>query len=92
MGDRENGGPAFPVEIRNGGVTPVSGFYGDSVDPGKATTYGGMSLRDYFAAKAVQGMSSAFDGMTLEVISESIPTVASLSYAMADAMLKERAK
>ena len=52
----------------------------------------GMSLRDYFAAKAMQGMTSAFDGMPLDSIADSIPRVASISYTMADFMLAERAK
>ena len=46
----------------------------------------GMSLRDYFAAKAMQGiLASPTDGMTYVEIAEN-------SYRMADAMLKEREK
>lgn len=45
----------------------------------------GMTLRDYFAAKAMQGMLADPEfGHEAEV-------AASLCYAMADAMLKERA-
>lgn len=71
------GGSAFP----RAGYAPVGNGQAD-----------GMSLRDYFAAKAMQGMTSAFDGMSLDSIADSIPRVASISYAMADAMLAERAK
>ena len=47
--------------------------------------YDGMTLRDYFAAKAMQGMigSKAYIGMTAEGIARS-------AYAMADAMLEAR--
>ena len=49
------------------------------------TAYAGMTLRDYFAAKAMQGMYA----------SESFPTglmadTATEAYEMADAMLKAR--
>ena len=46
----------------------------------------GMTLRDYFAAKAMQGMLAAYQGKMEahpELISE-------FSYFMADAMLKAR--
>jgi hypothetical protein len=46
----------------------------------------GMDLRDYFAAKAMQGMlaNSAFDTI------EGMLNVSVVAYMMADAMLKER--
>lgn len=44
--------------------------------------HGGMDLRDYFAAKAMQKLY----GETLEMDSE----VAKMSYEMADAMMKAR--
>ena len=47
----------------------------------------GMDLRDYFAAKAMQGISSTLSGQE-EVIY--VRQIAKDSYAMADAMLKER--
>lgn len=49
----------------------------------------GMTLRDYFAAKAMQGMIEAFgkrEGDTNVIPSE----IASYAYEMADAMLKAR--
>jgi hypothetical protein len=63
--------PAFPTAQYADGVRP-SGF--DK----------GMSLRDYFAAKAMQGMMS---DPNLDMGSN---TVATLSYRMADAMMKAR--
>lgn len=75
-----DGGPAFP----------------EAGERGKAAGGEGMSLRDYFAAKAMQGLcSSAFKYMAGEghatpealAIMEDIGVVA---YRMADAMLKAR--
>lgn len=77
VNDKSVGGSAFP----RAGYPPVGN---GEVD--------GMSLRDYFAAKAMQGMATSIDGMSMYVIIESIPVVASISYAIADAMLAERAK
>jgi hypothetical protein len=45
----------------------------------------GMTLRDYFAAKAMQADLVGYDG-------EMWARVAKQAYEMADAMLKERAK
>ena len=46
----------------------------------------GMSLRDYFAAKAMQGMLAACTGWT----EAGIERLAKCSYSTADAMLKAR--
>lgn len=46
----------------------------------------GMSLRDYFAAKAMAGLCACPNVKTDE------PTLAKASYMVADAMLKEREK
>lgn len=64
---------------------------------GKGVQYYGMTLRDYLAAKALQGyLANAWQSETLDSLGESaaqqIATVAEISYAMADAMLAERAK
>lgn len=60
-------GPAFPTEV----VTTNDGWI-----------HSGMTLRDYFAAKAMQGMVSRFEA------NEGL--LASVSYKVADAMLKAR--
>jgi hypothetical protein len=65
--------PAFPTAQYADGVRP-SGF--DN----------GMSLRDYFASKAMQAM------MTDPNLDMGCNTVATLSYRMADAMMKARAE
>jgi len=51
------------------------------------TAFQGMTLRDYFAAKALQGVLAAD---TEELLS--VDAIASVSYRIADAMLKERQK
>lgn len=47
----------------------------------------GMTLRDYFAAKAMQGMIASYGYLRSEV-----DVMAESAYDCADAMLKERAK
>lgn len=52
---------------------------------GNAPPHTGMSLRDYFAAKAMTGL------LTAEIVGEySNEHVAEISYRIADAMLKAR--
>ena len=50
----------------------------------------GMSLRDYFAAKAMQGFLDQL--IKQGWISDDLETVAETSYRVADAMMKERQK
>lgn len=69
---KDNGGPAF------GGLQQV----GDV-----AMRDGGISIRDYFAAKAMQGMIAAVGYHRGEV-----DFMAESAYDCADAMLLERAK
>ena len=52
----------------------------------RSTGYSGMTLRDYFAAKAMQGLTSKY-GETLQV---SYDSRAKESYKIADSMLKAR--
>lgn len=77
MSKEDNGGPAFPhtTEVGEHGEYDLS-------------NYPGMSLRDYFAAKAMQAIISA-SGCGGEVDYKEW-SVAYSSYAMADEMLKER--
>ncbi len=79
---KQDGGPAFPT-------TPVS--HGYDVDTrGFGTGCGpGLSLRDYFAAKAMAGILSTVATYD-EQHSMSAPQVAQYSYELADAMLAAR--
>ena len=53
---------------------------------GKADGYTGMTLRDYFAAKAMQGICAHVDTWGLS----SNTMIATASYELADAMLAAR--
>jgi hypothetical protein len=75
MSNTNTGGPAFPqTEVDRDGVT--------------ITHHSGMTLRDYFAAKAMQGlMGRAWGELPPE---ELFKTWATSAYAVADAMLEAR--
>ena len=72
MSTVEDGGPAFPLQ---------------SIGPDFAPGYAGMSLRDYFAAKAMQGLLAQSCGTAL---GSDLIHGAQYAYQMADAMLKAR--
>ena len=65
--------PAFPIDCR------------DSEGTGKIFT--GMNLRDYFAAKALQGFAGLKQAPTYK---DEYEMLASTAYRMADAMLEAR--
>lgn len=78
MSDSKTGGPAFPeVRIRSG----------DNYNPPTKLYYGGMTLRDYFAAKAMQGFLSSYAHGLVDV---PLLDIAKDAYDVADAMLKAR--
>lgn len=83
MGDMKvnNGGPAFPSDVPTGEIEMAGGINRDVY-----RKVSGMTLRDYFAAKAMQGLLTQDDG--------SIPNeqLAHIAYSIADAMSKEREK
>ena len=78
MKDVNTGGPAFPM----------SGFDMRHGQPVQAVYQHGMTLRDYFAAKAMEGMFAS-GNLPKSVTNEEIADVA---YDMADTMLKARAQ
>ena len=76
MSNDKTGGPAFPkawLDVWNDAVSVQTG----------------MTLRDYFAAKALQGLLSC---QSEETGFYQAKNAAQEAYAMADAMLAERAK
>ena len=75
--NKDTSGPAFPVTLSAGAT--YSGH-----EP-----FDGMSLRDYFAAKAMQAMVST---PAYETGGWAIDDIAEQSYDMADAMLEARSK
>ena len=56
-------------------------------DPAIKAYHPGISLRDYFAAKAMQGLLAQSQGTAL---GSQVEQAAEYAYAMADAMLKAR--
>ena len=74
----KTGGPAFPSgeQYRNGA--------GDLC--GKSSLYGGMTLRDYFAAKAMQGLLANSETNRSWGVNEN----AKYAYEQANAMLKAK--
>jgi hypothetical protein len=88
-----SGGPAFPGVWRNESDANIIAPNGVSVPPRWSTHIHGMSLRDYFAAKALAGELAAQDGDTVGYWSNSNENLAALAqrcYLIADAMLKAR--
>jgi hypothetical protein len=79
---KDNGGPAFPVAEQ---YDERGGTY---------TQYGseGMTLRDYFAAKAMQAMLSNPTMRSTDNSISDAEAFANASYIMADGLLAERAK
>jgi hypothetical protein len=78
MSDTNTGGQAFPQ------AEPIANEFHPKYGSDR-----GMTLRDYFAAKA---MPSALAGAKLppETWSEALPLIADFAYQMADAMIKAR--
>ncbi len=75
MNNTNTGGPAFPqntLEPKKNGGEPL------------IVWQSGMTLRDYFAAKAMQGLLAG------ELTTTKMSVIASECYAMADAMLAAR--
>ena len=75
-----DGGPAFPLGPTAGTMKPMQD--GTLI----VTHYGmvpGMTLRDYFAAAALQGILSSTQTGHLQIIAKD-------AYGMADAMIKAR--
>jgi len=75
MSKKDNGGPAFPRQHT----------VADANDPGFKLGNDGMTLRDYFAAKAMQGICAHPDTWRLHA-----EQIVGQSYLIADAMLEAR--
>jgi hypothetical protein len=77
MSEKDTGGPAFPCKASEAArlQAEAMGFH--------FSDHEGMTLRDYFAAKAMQAILPT--GVTNDVMK-----MADASYEVADAMLKAR--
>ncbi len=76
MSDKKTGGPAFP----NHPETRI----------GMDSDWQGMTLRDYFAAKAMQGMITTSGAPCMNGLDGYEPILAKAAYKIADEMLKAR--
>lgn len=97
--ERETGGPAFPVQEQR---TTINGTLG-GVPVGTVGNFSapGMTMRDWLAGKAMQGLvhdiliDQHWEDVLLKkglTVDEFPPFLAHLSYMCADAMLAERNK
>jgi hypothetical protein len=77
MSNTNTGGPAFPHE-----------YFDKQLNQGRVMH--GMTLRDYFAAKAMQGILGSDKYMGLIGVNRYEQRTAEDAYKMADAMLKAR--
>ena len=73
MSNTNTGGPAFPCDR--------------ILQEGQVICSDGMTLRDYFAAKAMQGITPSFANANILNVAE---VISDKAYALADAMLKAR--
>jgi hypothetical protein len=86
--ERNDGGPAFPMLVRD--------FDNDCGENGEYfyRMEGGASLRDYFAAKAMQAMlapvAASKTGGPFDEFEHASRCISEMSYFVADAMLKAR--
>ena len=79
MSNTNTGGPAFPVADPFAVKCPPT-------DAEALRLQQGMTLRDYFAAKALQGLLAT----DLNCAPEYVQAIADSSYVLADAMMKAR--
>ena len=87
MTDQINtGGAAFPqLEV----VSGERDGHGDAIEAYTIAT-GGMTLRDYFAAKALQGMHASLADSVNWPDGDGVKKIAEVAYSQADAMIAAR--
>lgn len=79
---KNDGGPAFPVSEELDRSICTGSHYGSL----------GMTLRDYFAAKAMQALTQALLRQTPSLGDWFPAEISAMAYQQADAMLAERDK
>lgn len=104
---KETGGPAFPTQINNSGITPIKGFNGEEIKPQTFSAYPGMTLRDYFAAHSAEVSDEISIQYAEKIVGRKMPDFAAMPldnaafwaeyraimrYIEADAMLAARVK
>lgn len=95
---KDTSAPAFPSTLDNTSHKDVIGFIGDIIKPGTHTGYKGLSIREYAAIKAMQGLlanSSALDYLGAYALQQKKPLpeiVANSAANYADALLAKLEK
>jgi hypothetical protein len=81
----DDGGPAFPVARQ----PPQTNYRNEVVVPG-GVVIPGMTLRQYFAAKAMQGELAAMvdSGLAIDISDENLDQLAQHWHRIADAMIR----
>ena len=90
---KQTGGPAFPVAdgAAHRIAMQVAGDDEAKYIAESAKALSGMTLRDYFAAKALSGWLASYpESCTHPIVAGNADEVAKHSYMLADAMLKAR--
>jgi len=82
---KDTSGPAFPTSVENRSSKDLQGFAGDVVGAGTRSDYKGLSIRQYAAIKAMQGLLAECGG-------EDVQYVAMRAVKAADALLAELEK
>jgi hypothetical protein len=96
MSEIKDGGPAFPVSTRSAGE-PHEGAYGHQ-DDYDTWQFGGLTMRDYFAAKVmdqalcINPMECYMQGEGSLSGTEYLDSAAKVAYAIADAMIRARSQ
>jgi len=85
---KNNGGPAFPIQKEMLSTKIEQGHLSE------ITTIPGMTLCDYFAAQAMQGILSCFREYqeVADVTGDKTKARAKLAYKIANAMIEEKQK
>lgn len=83
-------GPAFPCVTVNDGDLNALDAFGTLLPPQGQASYPGMTLRDYFAAHAMQGLLVSPMSDWPETATET-RSISIAAYEIADEMLKVRA-
>ncbi|USE79521.1 hypothetical protein NDR89_23300 [Cupriavidus gilardii] len=83
-----DGGPVFPATWTNDGDMISTTPNGMVIAPGETVELQGMTLRDYFAAKAMQGMLADLPKSLWGLQWEA--STAACAYRLADEMLAAR--
>lgn len=98
MSEKDRSGPAFPFLVPNESGEDVVGFKGEIIPDGVTTAYRGITIRDYFAAKAMVGIIGNEEMVQRHRVAAQENSIgeevllATSAFMLADAMLAERAK